>query len=434
MIEVNVIDGASGEAEIMQLLTAYLSDRLFTPRQRKSMQIFVDLTRAAVRVPVTRAMLIPRRSGLRTIAPGSFEMTVSTAAGIRDAGEVLAHEMIHISQVMNGRLALSRATKKVNGTKTMVDLARWMSGKPVIIDQLEWRHRPWEIEACHWQTILVDEFLTLAGGNQPDQQLQKTGKKHLALFKAALPVPQVVRANPEPHLDMMDAPATMSPGTGADASETADHAATDLAASSPNGTSRIADNAASIDSLLNMPMPPAEEAYGNQAPMYQATAHQATAHSVADDTDDHAISAAALEAVFGAVKPQADDAPADMTPAAPHPAAPADMDMSQLDGTAAQDLNLNGSDLNGSDWDGPDLNGSDLNGSGPNGAQMNGSCLNGTPANGSGTNGHHPDTSILASDDVMQIIVPGLESPRPLHPDSLVAKRQDLQQRGLLNS
>ena len=332
----------------MQLLTAYLSDRLFTPRQRKSMQIFVDLTRAAVRVPVTRAMLMPRRSGLRTIAPGSFEMTVSTAAGIRDAGEVLAHEMIHISQVMNGRLALSRATKKVNGTKAMVDLARWMSGKPVIIDQLEWRHRPWEIEACHWQVILVDEFLTLAGGNQPDQQLQKTGKKHLALFKAALPVPQVVSANPEPHLDMMDAPATMSPGTGADASETADHAATDLAASSPNGTSRIADNAASIDSLLNMPMPPAEEAYGNQAPMHQATAHQATAHSVADDTDDHAISAAALEAVFGAVEPQADDAPADMTPAAPHPAAPADMDMSQLDGTAAQDLNLNGSDLNGS--------------------------------------------------------------------------------------
>ena len=414
MIEVNVIDGASGEAEIMQLLTAYLSDRLFTPRQRKSVQVFIDLTRAAVRVPLTRAMLMPRRSGLRTIAPGSFEMTVSTAAGIRDAGEVLAHEMIHISQVMNGRLVLNRATKRVNGTKTTVDLARWMSGKPVIIDQLEWRYRPWEIEACHWQTILVDEFLTLAGGNQPVQQLQKTGKKHLALFKAALPVPQLVRANPEPHLDIMDAPATMFPGTGADASETADHAATVLAASSPRGISRIVDNAASIDSLLNMPMPLVEEAYGNQT-----HAHEATPHSATDDTDDHAISAAAFKAVFGAVEPQADDAPADMIPAAPHSVAPADMDLSQLDGNAAQDLNLNGTDLNGS---------------GPNGAQMNGSCLNGTTANGSSTNGYHPDTSIMASDDVMQIIVPGLESPRPLYPDSLVAKLQDLQQRGLLNS
>ena len=396
MIEVNVIDGASGEAEIMQLLTAYLSERLFTPRQRESMQVFVDLTRAAVCMPLTRTMLMPRRSGLRTIAPGSFEITVSTAAGIRDAGVVLAHEMIHISQVMNGRLVLNRATKKVNGIKATVDLARWMSGKPVIIDQLEWRHQPWEIEACHWQTILVDEFLTLACGNQLVQQLRNTSNKHLALFKAALSVPQVVRANPEPHLDMMDAPATISHGTGAESSETAGQAATDLAASSLNGTSRVADKAASIDSLLNMPMSLAGEAYVNQT-----NAHQATAHSVADDTDDHAISAAALESVFGAVGPQTDDAHADIMPVAHHPAAPADMDISQLDGNVAQ---------------------------------MNGSCLNGTPANGSGTNGHHPDTSILASDVVMQIIVPGLESPRPLHPDSLVAKRQDLQQRGLLNS
>ena len=131
------------------------------------------------------------------------------------------------------------------------------------------------------------------------------------------------------------------------------------------------------------------------------------------------ISVAARKAVFGAVEPQADDAPADIIPAAPHSAAPADMDISQLDGNAAQGLNLNGTDLNGS---------------GPNGAQMNGSCLNGTTANGSSTNGYYPDTSIMASDDVMQIIVPGLESPRPLHPDSLVAKLQDLQQRGLLKS
>ena len=407
MIEVNLTDGASGEAEILQLLTAYLSDRLFTPRQRKTMQVFVDLTRAAVRVPVTRAMLMPRRSGLRTIAPASFEMTVSTAAGIRDAGEVLAHEMIHISQVMNGRLVLGRATKKVNGSKAMVDQARWMSGKPVIIDQLEWRHRPWEIEACHWQTILVDEFLTLAGGNHAVQQLQKAGKKHLALFEAALPVPQVARPHPEPHLDMINAPAALSSGADVGATETAGHVAADLATSSPNGTSRIADNAASIDSLLNMPMPPAEAALDHQA-------HQTTAQSAADETDDHAISAAALEAVFGVVEPQAEDSPADMAPAAPHSAAP--------------DLDLNGPNGNGTDLNGPELNGTDLNG-----AHINGSCLNGTSANGSGTNGHHPATAILASDDVMQIIVPGLESPRPLHADSLVAKRQDLQQRGLLN-
>ena len=86
MIEVNAIDTVPGEAEILRLLTSYLANRLFTPRQRKSMQIFVDLTREAVRVPVSRDMLVPRKAGLRTIALACFEMTVSTAAGIRDAG------------------------------------------------------------------------------------------------------------------------------------------------------------------------------------------------------------------------------------------------------------------------------------------------------------------------------------------------------------
>ena len=349
MIEVNVIDGASGEAEIMQSLTAYLADRLFTPRQRKSMQVFVYLT-------------------------------------------------------------------------------RWMSDKPLTIDKLKWHYRPWEIEACHWQTIIVDEFLTLLGGNQPFQLLQKKGKQHLALFEAALPAQQVVRHNPEPHLAMMDAPATISPSIGADASETADHAATGLFTSSPHGTFRIVDNAASIDPLLTMPMPPVEEASGNQA-----DAHQATAHSAADDTDDHTISAVALKEVFAAVESQADDSPEAMTPVSPHPAAPADRDISQLVGNAARNPNLNGPELIGTELNGIGLYETGLNGSGSNEAQMNGSCLNGNPADGLGTNGHHPDSAIMVSHDVMQIIVPGLESPRPLHPDSLVAKRQDLQQRGLLD-
>ena len=397
----------------MQLLTTYLSDRLFTPRQRKTIQVLVDLTRTTVRVPVTRVMLMPRRSGLRTIAPRSFEMTVSIAAGIRDAGEVLAHEMIHISQVTNGRLMLKRVTKKIDGSKATVDLARWIGGKPVIIDQLEWRYRPWEIEACHWQTKLVDEFLTLVGGNKPVQQLQKPSKRHLALFEAALPAPQVLQGNPEPHLDMVCVPAAVSPKRCANSSETADQAATDPAESPPNGTSRIADNAASIDAVLNMPIPPVDGAFGDQA-----TVHQVTAQSAVGDMDSHAMSAAKMEAVFDAFEPQADDSLEDMSLSDSAPAAPVDKDASQLDGTAPHD---------------PDLNGSDLKGSDLNGAQMNGSFLNGTPANRSGANCHHPATAILASDNVMRIIVPGLESPRPLHLESLVAKRRDLQQRGLLN-
>lgn len=402
MIEMNVLHGACGEAVMLHQLTAYLSDRLFTPRQNKTIEVFVELTRAPLNVPVTCAMLMPRRSGLRNIAPSSFEMTVSTAAGIRDAGQVLAHEMIRISQVVNGRLVLNRAaTKKVNGSKATGVLARWMGGKPVIVDQLEWRYRPWEIEACRWQTILVEEFLTLIDGNRPVQQLQKPGKKHLALFDAALSVPQVAKHNLKSHLNIVDVSAAMPPDTGANRSERVDQAGADTAASSSFGMSRLADNTASYDSLLNLQIPPADEAFGNLA----------IAQRGADDTDDNATSAGALEPVFGAVEAQAAHPPEDMALSVLDPVAPANMDTSQLDGTAA--------DAQG--------------GSGLNGAQTKWSCKNGTLVNGPGTNGYLHDMATLASDNVIQIIVPGLESPRPLYLDSLVVKWQDLQQRGLLN-
>jgi hypothetical protein len=132
-------------------------------------------------------MLLPQKSGFGSRPPTAFTMTVSTAAGIRDAGQVIAHEMLHISQVINGRLVLSRKTRKIDRQKMKVELACWMGGKPVIVDQLPWHTRPWEIEACHWQALLVDEFLTLASGNQPFLQLQKPGKQRLALFAANLP-------------------------------------------------------------------------------------------------------------------------------------------------------------------------------------------------------------------------------------------------------
>ena len=70
-----------------------------------------------------------------------------------------------------------------------------MGGKLVIIDQLPWHTRPWEIEACHWQVELVDEFLTLASGSQPFLQLQKPGKQRLALLAASLPAVAVANGH-----------------------------------------------------------------------------------------------------------------------------------------------------------------------------------------------------------------------------------------------
>ena len=195
MYKVNVIDAVPGEVEVLRLMTGYLGDRLFTPRQRASFDITINATRRPIRVPISRDMLLPQKASFGLGPPTAFEMTVSTAAGIRDAGQVIAHELLHISQVTNGRLVLNRKTKKIDRQRKKVELARWMGGKPVIIDQLPWHTRPWEIEACHWQVELVDEFLTLVSGSQPFLQLQKPGKQRLALLAASLPAAAVANGH-----------------------------------------------------------------------------------------------------------------------------------------------------------------------------------------------------------------------------------------------
>ena len=195
MYKVNVIDAVPGEVEVLRLMTGYLGDRLFTPRQRATLDITINATRRPIRVPISRDMLLPQKAGFGLGPPTAFEMTVSTAAGIRDAGQVIAHELLHVSQVTNGRLVFNRKTKKIDRQRKKVELARWMGGKPVIIDQLPWHTRPWEIEACHWQVLLVDEFLTLASGSQPFLQLQKPGKQRLALLAASLPAVAVANGH-----------------------------------------------------------------------------------------------------------------------------------------------------------------------------------------------------------------------------------------------
>ena len=195
MYKVNVIDAVPGEVEVLRLMTGYLGDRLFTPRQRASLDITINATRRPIRVPISRDMLLPQKAGFGLGPPTAFEMTVSTAAGIRNAGQVIAHELLHVSQVTNGRLVFNRKTKKIDRQRKKVELARWMGGKPVIIDQLPWHTRPWEIEACHWQVLLVDEFLTLVSGSQPFLQLQKPGKQRLALLAASLPAVAVANGH-----------------------------------------------------------------------------------------------------------------------------------------------------------------------------------------------------------------------------------------------
>lgn len=317
MYKVNVIDAVPGEVEVLRLMTGYLGDRLFTPRQRASLDITINATRRPIRVPISRDMLLPQKAGFGLGPPTAFEMTVSTAAGIRDAGQVIAHELLHVSQVTNGRLVFNRKTKKIDRQRKKVELARWMGGKPVIIDQLPWHTRPWEIEACHWQVLLVDEFLTLASGSQPFLQLQKPGKQRLALLAASLPAVAVA-----------------------------------------NGHDKGAGEPILVDDVVSSPV------------------------------------------------------------------------NGMSNGVANGDAG-NGNAGNGHN----NSNGFEIGSYGLNGHNGNGHNGNGTASPGVAPNGHSPARkAVELIDGVLQITVPGLDTPRALEQGALIAKRQDLQNRGLLRS
>ena len=238
MIEVSSIDAIPGESEILTLMANYMTERLFTKRQRRSLTVFIDVTRESVREPVTRRMLGPQKAGLGTRAPTNFEMTVSTGASLRDAAEVIAHELLHISQAVNGRLLITEKTKKINGVKKKVDLARWMGGKPIMMDELAWHQRPWEIEACGWQGQLVTEFLMLTTGQSVDQPVQSPKRKQLALYPVSVPAP-MSPVHQEP---------VFAPGNGV-----GEAAAVEPRPKAPGSV--VEENGASIDALIDGKMP-----------------------------------------------------------------------------------------------------------------------------------------------------------------------------------
>ncbi|MDA7598952.1 hypothetical protein N8835_02870 [Alphaproteobacteria bacterium] len=185
MIDINVLDAAPGEGDLLKAGASYFAERLFTKAQRKKLTVMIDVTGQPIRVPITRDMLLGKKGLLSTSPPILFELTVSTAAGIRDAMEVVAHELIHVSQSHNGRLVVTKKKRKIQGEKRLVHIGKWLNTKAQPIEEIQWQQRPWEIEACHWQKILVDEFVGRSMGGNIVPLVQKPKKKQLALYKVA---------------------------------------------------------------------------------------------------------------------------------------------------------------------------------------------------------------------------------------------------------
>ena len=464
MIEVTSIDARPGEAEIVRLMAGYMAARLFTPRQRKALSVIIDLTGQPIRVPVTRDMLGPQKSGLGTRPPKQFEMTVSTSAGIRDAAEVVAHELLHISQAVNGRLLITKGKRKINGIKRIVDTARWMGGKPVIMDELAWQNRPWEIEACHWQSALVSEFLLLTTGQYADQPVQKPKKKQLALYQVTVPAPvmparsQAPAFTPDEPMPQQAMPKPAMPKPAATERAMTEWAMTERATSTtPVGSetsgpaeaaSIIGNNGASIDKVIATAMPkdvPEEEVLAQETLAQEVLAQETLAEETlaAEMMPD-------LSQSFGAVP----DAPGIDLPVTSQIEEPDEALMADL----AADLALGGQF--GGSFGGPTEDtaaalaadeqanlqaghqSSELreNGAG-NGADLPFADAADAPLpNHDGAVQNMPVYDKLADLDadsgaaVIEVDVPGLDSPRTLDPIAMSRKLVELRDRGLLTA
>ena len=386
MIEVNSIDAIPGEGEILTLMATYMASRLFTKRQRRSLSVIIDVTRDVVREPVTRRMLGPQKAGLGTRPPKLFEMTVSTAAGLRDAAEVVAHELLHISQAVNGRLQITEKKKKINRKKTLVHVARWMGGKPIVMDDLPWHQRPWEIEACGWQSQLVTEFLMLTTGQPVDQPVQSPKRKQLALYPVSVPAPvSPVLQEPvfTPDMPAAAAAAAATPVTPGQTLET---------------------NAASIDRLMDGVAPAA-------APSVADDTAQLAPREPAEDIAIEDPAEAAIDVPLVASGESEDELVAGLTADLT-----AELAADQTAGSAygrVADENANGvlpADAGVSNGNG-------------NGAGHAAAAVSATP-----------DALLGApvySKPVIEVDVPGLDAPRSLQRDAIAKKLGELRKRGL---
>ena len=82
--------------------------------------------------------MIPQRSFLRQLPSTDFAFTISVSVGMRDAMEVIAHEMTHTSQICHGRMRVQKRCVGAGMSARQIHTVSWCKAKPTQIDQIQW--------------------------------------------------------------------------------------------------------------------------------------------------------------------------------------------------------------------------------------------------------------------------------------------------------
>ncbi|MDA9133039.1 hypothetical protein N9K58_07220 [Alphaproteobacteria bacterium] len=174
---------SEGKVELLAAAADFFADRLLTCKQQKRLSFFIEFTAQPVRGPISLDMLAGKSGLFGFRPPRLFEMTVSSAAGMRAALDAVAVEMVHIAQIMSQRLEIFAKKRKIDGQRETALKARWLGKRAVFIDALPRIERAWVIEAEVTSKQLVGEFLSWSSGRIRSVPRQRPKGDKIGLYR-----------------------------------------------------------------------------------------------------------------------------------------------------------------------------------------------------------------------------------------------------------
>ena len=182
MIKVTRATVASGEVELIVTAARFFIDRLIPAAQQKRLSLKIEVTDKPGRTPIAIKWLVGSSGLFGMKPPRNFEMTVSVAAGVNDGLEIAANEIVHVAQVVSGRLKICQKNRKINGQKEQAYAASWVGGRFAFVDMTPRPSRLWEAEAATLKTQLVEEFLSWSAGRLAKLPTQSLKKNNYGLY------------------------------------------------------------------------------------------------------------------------------------------------------------------------------------------------------------------------------------------------------------
>ena len=188
---------SKGKVELLAAAANFFADRLLTRKQQKSLSFFIEFTAKPVRGPISIDMFAGKSGLFGFRPPRLFEMTVSSAPGMRAALDAVAVDMVHIAQVMSQRLEIFAKKRKIDGQLETALKARWLGRRAIFIDALPLAERAWVIEADATSKQLVGEFLAWSSSRIRSVPRQRPKGDKIGLYrvrpaKIAMPAPNQI--------------------------------------------------------------------------------------------------------------------------------------------------------------------------------------------------------------------------------------------------